>query len=285
MNNNNSNVSINGTVPIEDTLYISNDNTTYSMLNQININSNSNNNYFILNTTYCIETFTITNPYTFTYFLKIGEFIFPNFTNDIPNRVSTFILSEYNNIIPHVGPDVYIDNNVYKRIQIMYGNNYFSTNLNPNYVDITITGFELVDTNRIPIIRVFRKYFSSNTLVLNSPTDSIDIYGSCVLNRYNNDNNNYGIELSLNNVLYTTINLTPNDNNSLIRIKFSNFDGKYKEGDENNYLSTSINSNTINFSQIEFMDVDFINFKPSKFLQNKYTAYTYPNRSPIFANN
>jgi len=283
----NSNVSINNTVPIEDTLYISNDNTSYSILNQININynSNNNNNYFILNTNYCIETFSITNPYNFTYFIKIGQFIFPNFTNDIPNKISTFILSEYNNIIPHTGPDIYIDNNVYKRIQIMYSNNNFNTILNPNYVDITITGFELVDNNRIPIVRVFRKYFSSTTLVLNSPTDSIDIYGSCVLNRYNNDNNIYGIELSLNNVLYTTINLTPNDNNSLIRIKFSNFDGKYKEGDENNYLSPSINSNTINFSQIEFMDIGFINFKPSKFLQNKYTSYTYPNRSPIFANN
>jgi hypothetical protein len=86
----------------------------------------------------------------------------------------------------------------------------------------------------------------------------------------------------LNNVLYNSIILTPNDNNSLLRIKFSNLDGIYKEGNENNYLSPSINSNTINCSQLQNIDIVFINFKPASILQNVYTAYSYPERKPIF---
>lgn len=275
-----SNASVYNTVPIEDTLYISNDKTTYSMLNQNNINPMSAS-YFILNTTYCIETFSIPNPYNLTFNIQIGEFIFPNFTNDTSNGVATFILSDYNTIIPHVGPEVYIDNNIYKRIQIAYNKNV-NYNQYLNYADLTITGFEIIDNIRLPINKVLRQYFNTFTLSLKAPTDSIDIYGSCIIPKTISDNFNYQIQLSLNNSLYGLINITPNDNNKLLRIKFSNLDGKYKEGDENNYLSTSINSNTINCSQLQYIDIVFVNFKPSSILQNVYTAYTYPDRKPIF---
>ena len=278
----NSNVSINKTVPIEETLYITPDNSSYSILNQINI-TKQNTNSFILNTTYCIETFSITNSYNLTFYIKIGNFIFPNFTNDTVNKVATFILNDYNTVIPHVGDDVYIDNNIYKRIEIVYGNN-FSQNLtiNPNYADVTLTGFQIINNIRVPINTVLRKYFSSYTLPLNSPTDSIDIYGKCVLDKNNLYNNIYQIQLSLNNSLYRTINLSTDDNNNLIRIKLSNLDGVFPEGNENNYLSPSINSNTINCSQLQYIDIDFINFTPTIFLQNVYTAYSYPNRKPLF---
>jgi hypothetical protein len=280
----NSNASVNATVPIEDTIYISNNNTTYSTLNQININP-VNTTYFVLNTPYCIETFSITNPYNMSFYISLGDFTFPKFTNDIQNKISTFILSEYNSVIPHTGTDVYIDNNIYKRIQIVYSNNPSSyTNMNPNYVDITITGFQMIDNIKTPINKVLRKYFTSYILPLNSPTDSIDFYGSCILNKNNPNNpiNNYSIEISLNNVLYNVITLTPNNNNNLLRCKLSNLDGTYKEGNENNYLSPSINSNTINCSQLQYIDIVFINFKPSTVLQNAYIAYTYPERQPIF---
>jgi hypothetical protein len=283
-----SNASVNATVPIEDTIYISNDKTNYSILNQINITP-KNTNYFVLNTPYCFETFSITNPYNMTFFISLGNFTFPKFTNDIKNNVATFDLSDYNDIIPHTGPNLYIDNNIYKRVQIMYSNNPSSyINMNPNYVDITVTGFEIVNNVQTPINKVIRKYFTSYTLPLNAPTDSIDIYGSCLIDKYNNPNNiinNYSIEISLNNVLYNVIEITPNDNNKLLRCKFSNLDGIYKEGNENNYLSPSINSNTINCSQLQFIDIVFINFKPANILQNVYTAYSYPERQPIFKYN
>ena len=88
---NNSNVSVNSTISIEDTVYISDDKTSYSTLNQINI-SPLENKYFVLNTNYCIETFSITNPYNMTFFIRLGDFTFPKFTNDIQNKISTFIL-------------------------------------------------------------------------------------------------------------------------------------------------------------------------------------------------
>ena len=127
-----------------------------------------------------------------------------------------------------------------------------------------------------------RKYFASYTLPLNAPTDSIDIYGKCVLDKNNLYNNIYQIQLSLNNSLYSTINLSTDDNNNLIRFKLSNLNGVYPEGNENTYLSPSINSNTINCSQLQYIDIDFINFTPTVFLQNVYTAYSYPNRKPLF---
>jgi len=277
----NSNASVSNTVPIEDTLYISDDKTSYSMLNQNKINLN-NVNYFILNTNYCIETFSIPNPYSLIFNINIGEFIFPNFTNDTSNGVATFILNDYNTIIPHTGPDVYIDNNIYKRIMISYNKNV-SYNAYLNYADLTITGFEIINDIRIPINKVLRQYFNTFTLPLKSPTDSIDIYGVCVPDNLSKSND-YQIKLSLDNSLYSLINVTPNDNNKLLRIKFSNLDGKYKEGDENNYLSTSINSNTINCSQLQYIDIVFVNFKPSTMLQNSYMAYNYPDRKPIFTN-
>ena len=278
----NSNISVTNTVSIEDTLYITSDNSSYSILNQININK-QNTNSFILNTSYCIETFTITNPYNLIFYIKIGDFIFPNFTNDTVNNVATFILNDYNTVIPHVGDDVYIDNNIYKRIEIVYGNNLSQTlSINPNYADITLTGFQIIDNIRVPIDTVLRKYFASYTLPLNAPTDSIDIYGKCVLDKNNLYNNIYQIELSLNNSLYKIINLSTNDNNNLIRIKLSNLDGVYPEGNENNYLSPSINSNTINCSKLQFIDIIFVNFSPTSILQNVYTAYSYPNRQPLF---
>ena len=278
----NSNISVTNTVSIEDTLYITSDNSSYSILNQININK-QNTNSFILNTSYCIETFTITNPYNLIFYIKIGDFIFPNFTNDTVNNVATFILNDYNTVIPHVGDDVYIDNNIYKRIEIVYGNNLSqSLNINPNYSDITLSGFEIINNVRVPINTTLRKYFTSYTLPLNAPTDSIDIYGKCVLDKNNLYNNIYQIELSLNNSLYKIINLSTNDNNNLIRIKLSNLDGVYPEGNENNYLSPSINSNTINCSKLQFIDIIFVNFSPTSILQNVYTAYSYPNRQPLF---
>lgn len=277
----NNNASVSNTVPIEDTLYISDDKTSYSMLNQNKINLN-NVNYFILNTNYCIETFSITNPYSLIFNINIGEFIFPNFTNDTSNGVATFILNDYNTIIPHTGPDVYIDNNTYKRIMISYNKN-ISNDPYLNYADLTITGFEIINDIRIPINKVLRQYFNTFTLPLKSPTDSIDIYGICVPDNLTKSND-YQIKLSLDNSLYSLINVTPNDNNNLLRIKFSNLDGKYKEGAENNYLSTSINSNTINCSQLQYIDIVFVNFKASSMLQNSYMAYNYPDRKPIFTN-
>jgi hypothetical protein len=275
----NNSTSVNNTVPIEETLYISNDGSSYSTLNQINIDP-ININYFILNTPYCIETFSITNPYNLTFKINIGNFIFPNFTNDTSNGVATFVLSEYNNIIPHTGDDLYIDNNLYKRIQIVYNKNY-NTQLY-KYEDLTITGFEVVDNIKVPINKVLRLYYTTFTLPLKAPTDSIDIYGNCIVDDYILSNNTYQIQLSLNNSIYSLINLTPNDDNKLLRIKFSNLDGTYPSGNENNYLSTSINSNTINCSQLQNIDIIFVNFKPLKFLQNVYTAYSYPDRKPIF---
>ena len=275
----NSSTSVNNTVPIEETLYISNDGTSYSTLNQNNVNP-INVNYFILNTPYCIETFSITNPYNLTFNINIGNFIFPNFVNDTSNGVATFVLSEYNNIIPHVGDDLYIDNNLYKRIQIVYNKNYNNQLL--KYADLIITGFEVVDNVKVPINKMMRLYYTTYTLPLNAPTDSIDIYGTCIVDEYNKSNNNYQIQLSLNNSIYSLINLTPEDNNKLLRIKFSNLDGIYPVGNENNYLSASINSNTINCSQLQNIDIVFVNFKPSNFLQNVFTAYSYPDRKPIF---
>ena len=275
---------VSDTVPISETLYISDDQSSYSILNQINITPDQSG-YFVLNTPYCIETFSITNPYNMTFYISLGDFTFPKFTNNTQTNIATFILSDYNNVIPHTGPSLNIDNNLYKRIQIMYSNTPTSnSNLDPNYVDITITGFQVINNVQTPINETLRKYFSSYTLPIYAPTDSIDIYGSCILNKKNPNDPNiiYGIEISLNNVLYNTISLTPNDNNSLLRIKFSNLDGKYTEGNENNYLSPSINSNTINCSQLQYIDIVFKNFKTTSFLQNVYTAYTYPNRKPIF---
>jgi hypothetical protein len=232
-----------------------------------------------LNTPYCIQTFTITNPFNLTFYIKIGGFTFPYFTNDTVNNISTFILDDYNTIIPHTGDDVYLDNNIYKRIEIVYGNN-FMQNLNPiNYADIILTGFQIINDVREPINTTLRKYFSTYKLDLNAPTDSIDIYGNCILN--NNNNNIYQIQLSLNNSLYSIINLST-DNNNLIRIKFSNLDGVYPEGNENNYLSSSINKNTINCSKLQYIDIVFINFSPTSILQNAYTAYSYPSRQPLF---
>lgn len=274
----NNSTSVNNTVPIEETLYISNEGTSYSTLNQINVEP-INVNYFILNTPYCIETFSITNPANLTFNINIGNFVFPNFTNDTSNGIATFILSEYNLIIPHTGDDLYIDNNLYKRIQIAYSKNY-----NPyvKYSDLTITGFEVVDNVNVPINKILRLYYNTYTLSLKAPTDSIDIYGTCIIDEYNQSNNNYQIKLSLNNSIYSSINLTPNDDNKLLRIKFSNLDNTYPSGNENNYLSSSINSNTINCSQLQNIDIIFVNFKPSKFLQNVFTAYSYPDRKPIF---
>lgn len=273
-------VSINNTVPIEDTVYISSDGTSYSTLNQKNIYPTVTN-FFILNTPYCIEKLIITNPYNLTFNFNIGNFIFPNFINDTANGISTFTLSDYNNVIPHVGENLYIDNNVYKRIQIMY-NMDANNNTYLQHADITITGFQIIDNVNVPINTVIRKYYTSYTLTLNAPTDSIDIYGICFNSKNNLLNNTYQIQLSLNNSLYSLINLTPNDDNNLLRIKLSNPDGIYKEGNENNYLSSSINSNTINCSQLEYIDIDFVNFKPSSILQNVYTAYNYPDRKAIF---
>jgi len=278
----NSNVSISNTVSIEDTLYITPGNSSYSILNQNNI-TKVNTNSFILNTPYCIRTFSVTNPFNLIFNIKIGDFIFPNFTNDTVNKVATFVLNDYNTIIPHEGNDVYIDNNVYKRIEIVYGSNLNQTlNLNPNYSDIMITGFEFINDEKVPISKVLRKYFAAYTLPLYAPTDSIDIYGKCVLDKNNLYNNIYQIQLSLNNSLYSIINLSTNDNNNLIRIKLSNLDGTYPEGNENNYLSPSINSNTINCSQLQVIDIEFINFSPTSILQNSYTVYSYPNRQPLF---
>jgi len=276
----NSNAAVTNTVPIEETFYISNDGASYSTLNQKQILP-MNTNYFILNTPYCIETITIPNPYNLTFNTNIGNFIFPNFTNDTANGIATFILSDYNDVIPHVGPNLYIDNNVYKRLQITYNTNAFN-NTNLQYADITITGFQIIDNVNIPINTVIRYYYSTFTLSLNAPTDSIDIYGTCVNPQNDIYNSTYQIQLSINNSLYSLINITPNDNNNLLRIKLSNPDALYPQGNENNYLSTSINSNTINCSKIQYIDIVFVNFKPNNLLQNVYTAYTYPDRKPIF---
>ena len=150
------------------------------------------------------------------------------------------------------------------------------------YADIKITGFQIIDNVNTPINKVIRYYYSTFTLSLNAPTDSIDIYGTCVNPQNDIYNSTYQIQLSINNSLYSLINITPNDNNNLLRIKLSNPDGIYPQGNENNYLSTSINSNTINCSKLQYIDIVFVNFKPSSFLQNVYTAYTYPDRKSIF---
>ena len=49
------------------------------------------------------------------------------FKHYFPDRITR---SDYNNVIPHVGENLYIDNNAYKRIQIAYNTNAFNnTNL------------------------------------------------------------------------------------------------------------------------------------------------------------
>jgi len=270
---------VNNTNPIDETIYITDDKTSYSILNQINIDKKNMNNYFILNTTYYIKTFMIPNPNNLSFCIDLDGIILPPFTNDTINKIATFNIDDYKDIIPHVGDNLYIDNNKYKRLKILYTNNFMS---NINYTDITITGFEIINEVPNPINIVLRKYNTTYTLKLNAPTDSIDIYGKCNISRTNPSSDIYEIQLSLDNVLYSVINITPADNNNLIRIKFNNLDGKYKEGLENNYLSPSINSHTINCSQLQYIDIVFINFNTTNILQNVYTAYSYPDRKPIF---
>ena len=274
------------TNPIDETIYINDDNQSYSVLNQLIVNK-QNINYFILNTNYYIKTFSIPNQFNLSYYIDLEGIILPKFTNDTINKVASFNIDDYKDIIPHVGDNLYIDNNKYKRIKIMNNdnNNYNNNNYNSkyNYTDITITGFEMINEVFSPITKVLRKYYTTYTLPLKSPTDSIDIYGKCNIDMYNpTPNITHEIKLSLNNTLYSTIDITPNDDNKLLRIKFDNLDGKYPEGNENTYLSTSINSHTINLSQLQYIDIEFINFTPTSLLQNAYIAYSYPERKPIF---
>ena len=137
------------TNPITEGYYVVPTNDAYSTLIQQTIRT-QNNNYFILNTPYCIQKITIPNPYKISYWLYLSGFTFPNFTYDATTQTSSFDVNDYKDIIPHVGDEIYLDNKTkFPRIQIMYPPNN-STVYYKNDIDINIQGFEILDSGLIP---------------------------------------------------------------------------------------------------------------------------------------
>lgn len=268
------------TNPITEGYYIVPSNDAYSTLIQQPFRT-QDNNYFILNTPYCIQKITIPNPYNISYWLYLSGFTFPNFTYDPITQTSSFDVNDYASIIPHVGDEIYLDNKTkFPRIQIMYPptNN---TVYYKNDISINIQGFEILDSgvipDRIPINTNITKYLTTYSLPINAPTDSIDFYGG--LSRNTTTAN---ITLSLNNKVYNSINIDSTNNNKLIRFKLDNTSGTFALGDENKYLPSNINTDTINLTPITNIDIEFNGFTNSKIIQNVYIAYSYPDRTPIF---
>ena len=152
-----------------------------------------------------------------------------------------------------------------------------------NDIDINIQGFEILDSgvipDRIPINTNVTKYLTTYSLPMNAPTDSIDFYGTLARN---NNTNTANISLSLNNKVYNSVTVDSTNNNKLIRFKLDNTSGMFALGDENNYLPSNINTDTINLTPVANIDIEFNGFTNSKINQNVYTAYSYPDRSPIF---
>ena len=270
------------TNPITEGYYVVPTNDAYSTLIQQTIRI-QNNNYFILNTPYCIQKIIIPNPYKISYWLYLSGFTFPNFTYDATTQTSSFDVNDYKDIIPHVGDEIYLDNKTkIPRIQIMYPPNN-STVYYKNDIDINIQGFEILDSgvipDRIPINTNVTKYLTTYSLPMNAPTDSIDFYGTLARN---NNTNTANISLSLNNKVYNSVTVDSTNNNKLIRFKLDNTSGMFALGDENNYLPSNINTDTINLTPVANIDIEFNGFTNSKINQNVYTAYSYPDRSPIF---
>ena len=270
------------TNPITEGYYVVPTNDAYSTLIQQTIRI-QNNNYFILNTPYCIQKIIIPNPYKISYWLYLSGFTFPNFTYDATTQTSSFDVNDYKDIMPHVGDEIYLDNKTkIPRIQIMYPPNN-STVYYKNDIDINIQGFEILDSgvipDRIPINTNVTKYLTTYSLPMNAPTDSIDFYGTLARN---NNTNTANISLSLNNKVYNSVTVDSTNNNKLIRFKLDNTSGMFALGDENNYLPSNINTDTINLTPVANIDIEFNGFTNSKINQNVYTAYSYPDRSPIF---
>lgn len=268
------------TNPITEGYYIVPTNDSYSTLIQQQVRT-QNNNYFILNTPYCIQKIIIPNPYKINYWLYLSGFTFPNFTYDATTQTSSFDVNDYASIIPHIGDEIYLDNKTkFPRIQIMYPPNNPSVYYK-NDISINIQGFELLDSSvipdRIPINTNIIKYLTTYSLPMNAPTDSIDFYGT--LSRNTTTAN---ISLSLNNKVYNSINVNTSSNNKLIRLKLDNASGTFASGDENNYLPSNINADTINLTPVTNIDIEFNGFTVSKINQNVYTTYSYPDRAPLF---
>lgn len=273
------------TNPITEGYYIVPTNDSYSTLIQQQVRT-QNNNYFILNTPYCIQKITIPNPYKISYWLYLSGFTFPNFTYDATTQTSSFDVNDYASIIPHVGDEIYLDNKTkFPRIQIMYPPNN-STVYYKNDIDINIQGFEILDSGeipeRIPINTNVTKYLTTYSLPMNAPTDSIDFYGTLSRSNSNNNTNTANISLSLNNKVYNSVTVNSSSNNKLIRFKLDNTSGTFALGNENNYLPSNINADTINLTPVVNIDIEFNGFIVSKINQNVYTAYSYPERDPLF---
>ena len=269
------------TNPISEGYYVVDAQNAYSTLTPKTIN-NIKNNFFILNTPYCIQKITLPNPYNIPFWLELSGFTFPNFTYDAATKTSYFDVNDYQDIIHHVGDEIYLDNkNKFPRILIMYPKDRNVMN-STNSIEINIQGFEELDPGRIPINTNITKYITTYSLKINAPTDSIDFYGR-IGNMYTtNPTPNGKITISLNNKVYSSVDIDKSNDNKLIRIKMDNSSGAFAEGDENNYLSSDINTHTINMTKVQYIDVEYQNFTTSTINQNVYIAYNYPERSPIF---
>jgi hypothetical protein len=278
-------MSLSDTISINDGYYVMPSQDAYSTLIQQSVNKKTNN-YFILNTPYCIQQVYIPNPYRVNYWLELSGFTFPNFKYDPITGISSFDVNDYKDIIPHVGDEVYIDNkNKFPRIQIMYPQNN-TVVYNKPIIPIRIVGFEQLDAGGIePIDVTLQKYLTTYSLQINSPTDSIDflgkpntVYPSSTATVTATAN----ITLSLNNKVYQSIYVGPSVDKQTYRIKLDNTSGTFAEGPENIYLSSEINTNTINLSKVDNIDIVFDNFDCANINQNVYLAYSYPERKRIF---
>lgn len=271
------------TNPILEGYYVVEGQNAYSTLIQQPI-FNTTNNFFILNTPYCIQKISLPNTSNIDFWLELSGFTFPNFTYDATTKTSYFDVNDYKDIIPHTGDQIYLDNQTkFPRILIKYPKNK-PINYPNNTVQINIQGFQqMPDGSNIPINTNITKYLTTYSLNINAPTDSIDFYGKIGNFYTSNPSNTSGkITISLNNSIYSSLDIDTTYNNKLIRFKMDNSSGTFPNGNENNYLSTDINTHTINMTQIQYIDVEYQNFTTSNINQNVYIAYNYPDRSRIF---
>lgn len=117
-------------------------------------------------------------------------------------------------------------------------------------------------------------YDNHNILIMNYPTDSIDItvtgHGTLII--------------LINGFEYETLSINNKNSHFLFhRIKLKNPEQKLL-GTHNLNLSEEINKNTINMSRVDTFEVISINCKVTKVSQNYYKIYNYPTMTIKYAN-